>query len=223
MPEEFIKKIQPLANETYNKYGILPSITSAQAILESDWGRSKLAQQANNYFGIKGTGPAGSIIMNTWEEVGGKKINILDSFRRYNTMQESFDDYGKLLNNSNYTNVKNANDYKSASYALQASGYATDSKYPAKLINIIEENKLYEFDTNKNSNTLPAMLTGNANFEEFDYKAGGAWNPQNWFIFAKDVIYRSAFLVPALVFLIFGIYLLFGDIKTTAIKKMLKG
>lgn len=69
-PLEFIARLAPVAVQDMRKYGVPASLTLAQAILESNWGTSGLTQKANNLFGIKGTGPAGSVTMQTTEYQG---------------------------------------------------------------------------------------------------------------------------------------------------------
>src|SRR3954452_6019445 len=82
------------------------SVTLAQAILESDWGRSKLTREANNLFGIKaqsGPGSAGVYEINTWEVYGGQNATVLAGFRAYTTLADSIVDHGRWFHdNSRY-------------------------------------------------------------------------------------------------------------------------
>lgn len=146
MKKSFIEKIRPVAQEGYIKYGILPSLTLAQAALESGWGKK---QVGNNIFGIKKgsswTGPTKSLL--THEYVNGRKIRIYDEFRAYPSIEDSVRDYHKLLARAKrYERVRRAKDYKEACIEIQRSGYATDPNYGKKLRQIIEFNKLYQYD-----------------------------------------------------------------------------
>lgn len=135
-----------VSRENYNKYSILPSLVIAQAALESAWGTKHID---NNIFGIKaGSSWTGKVaIRRTTEWNGNKYIVIMDKFRAYNSMEESIIDYLKLVGTTKrYEKVKTAKNYKEASRLIYEAGYATDPKYSEKLINIIESNKLYEYD-----------------------------------------------------------------------------
>lgn len=143
--EKFINKIKDGAIEGYKKYKILPSLTIAQAILETGWGRSSIG---NNLFGIKATSNwKGKVqIVRTHEYINGKKVYVDAIFRDYDTIYDSLEDRFKLLSTQRYLKVVQAKDYKEGAKALYESGYATDPQYPNKLIQIIEQNKLHEFD-----------------------------------------------------------------------------
>ena len=147
----FIKQVAPEAQAMQNTYHVYASITIAQAILESQWGTSKLASQYHNLFGIKGTG-ANSKVMTTKEYVNGKWIVIKDRFRVYDSWSESIKDHTKLMltgtdtNKQNYDAVVKAQNYQQAAAALQKAGYATDPDYAQKLISVIKTYKLYNYD-----------------------------------------------------------------------------
>ena len=143
--KEYIEKYFSLAVKQMHQYKIPASITLAQGILESNNGNSRLATKANNHFGIKCHG---------WE---GKKIFADDDkknecFRNYKNVLESFVDHSLFLNKySRYEFLFDykITDYKSWAKGLKKAGYATNNKYPELLIKIIEENKLYQFDSKK--------------------------------------------------------------------------
>lgn len=143
--KEYIEKYSSLAVKQMHQYKIPASITLAQGILESNNGNSRLATKANNHFGIKCHG---------W---GGKKIFADDDkknecFRNYKNVLESFVDHSLFLNKySRYEFLFDykITDYKSWAKGLKKAGYATNNKYPELLIKIIEENKLYQFDSKK--------------------------------------------------------------------------
>lgn len=158
--DAFIQYIGNLAKA--DKNGILPSITIAQAILESGWGSSELCRKANNLFGMKkslsgdnwGSEWDGKIyaVKTKEEEKDGKIIEILADFRSYNSVAESVKDHNKYLANAKngnklrYDGMIKCKDYKTAAQLLLSGGYATDSKYPDKLCNIIEKYNLDTFD-----------------------------------------------------------------------------
>ena len=157
--DAFIQYIGNLAKA--DKNGILPSITIAQAILESSWGTSELSTKANNLFGMKkslsgnnwGSEWDGKIYaVKTKEEENGNIIEILADFRSYNSIAESVKDHNKYLANGKngiklrYNGMIGAKDYKTAAQLLVSGGYATDSKYADKLCNIIEKYNLDTFD-----------------------------------------------------------------------------
>lgn len=150
-PRDFIDKLAPIATEDMRRYGVPASLTLAQAILESNWGKSGLTQQANNLFGIKGTGPAGSVTMQTTEYRGQTPYRTNAQFRKYNNWQESVADHTKLILNgtkdkpNRYHGVLWA-DYKTAATEIWKGGYATDPNYPNKLIAVIEQHSLYQYD-----------------------------------------------------------------------------
>jgi flagellum-specific peptidoglycan hydrolase FlgJ len=140
---QFVAPAQILQDET----GIPASITLAQIILESGTTLSGLAQKAKNLFGIKGTGPAGSVYMPTHEVVNGTTKTVMAQFRAYHTYLESMEDHARLLSTDRYAkyfkNAKTVDDY---AYALQKAGYATDPNYAQKLIQIIQKYNLHAYD-----------------------------------------------------------------------------
>ncbi|MHB9289391.1 glycoside hydrolase family 73 protein [Latilactobacillus curvatus] len=148
----FIKKMVPYAQELQTKYHVLPSITLAQAILESDWGKSSLAAQYHNYFGIKGDNEANTKEMTTKEYLNGQWVTTTARFRVYNNYQESMLDhvqlfaYGTSWNRTQYAHVIAATNYEQAAHALQQDGYATDPDYPAKLIELVKAYHLDQYD-----------------------------------------------------------------------------
>ena len=136
------------------KEGILPSITAAQAILESGWGSSELAKAPNNnLFGIKGSEDwHGEIVtVPTQEYLNGDYITVNAAFRKYASWNDSVVDHAKFFTSTewrkdNYRKVVNETDYRIAAQELKNAGYATDPSYPGKLIRLIEAYKLYEWD-----------------------------------------------------------------------------
>lgn len=143
----FIESIKNYAIEDYKTSKVLPSITIAQAILESAWGKSTLALKGNNLFGIKKGNWQGDVItLPTKEFYNNNWVTINAEFRKYNNYAESIKDHSDLLQYAWYREVLDCKDYKGQAKALQNCGYATDTNYSNLLIQIIEENQLYLFD-----------------------------------------------------------------------------
>lgn len=152
----FLNKAAREAQKAAKKYGIYPSVMIAQAILESNWGQSSLAVQANNLFGMKaGSGWVGaSKLANTREEsVTGKSYYISAAFRKYNSYEESFEDNGKKIRLGvswqplRYSGawIENASSPAAATKALTGT-YATDHKYNQSLDSRIAEYDLTKYD-----------------------------------------------------------------------------
>ncbi|WP_347111517.1 GBS Bsp-like repeat-containing protein [Streptococcus salivarius] len=141
------------------KEGILPSITAAQAILESGWGSSQLAKAPNNnLFGIKDSEDwHGEIVtLSTQEYLNGDYITVNAAFRKYASWNDSVVDHAKFFTSTewrkdNYRKVVNETDYRIVAQELKNAGYATDPNYPGKLIRLIEAYKLYEWDAVSNT------------------------------------------------------------------------
>jgi len=123
--------------------GLPASILASQAILETGWGRyiptDRYSEKFSyNLFGIKGEGTNGSVNIWTNEYVNGKKIKIMAKFRAYHDYAESFVDYGNLiLGAKRYKEaVLNKDNAEKYIYKLWKAGYATDPKYPEKILKI---------------------------------------------------------------------------------------
>lgn len=150
----FIEKISGKAQQLQSQYGVLPSISIAQAILESNWGTSGLALRNQNFYGIKGGDVTEKERFRTKEFLEETKewIEIDASFKKYDSWEESMEDHARLLVNGTkwnpelYKPVIEAVDYKEAAYALKKAGYATDPDYPEKLISLIEQYNLQKHD-----------------------------------------------------------------------------
>lgn len=149
--KEFIEKLAPFAKADMKKTNVPASLTIAQGILESADGNSTLSRLANNLFGMKGTGTAGSISLPTREYIGGIWITVNAQFRKYNNWGESVADHSNLFlngvswNRDLYKNVIGKDGITAAQEVAKA-GYATDPNYSTKLINLITENNLLQYD-----------------------------------------------------------------------------
>lgn len=151
---EFLNTVSKGAIDSYNKYGVLPSITIAQAILESGWGKSELAVTHNNLFGIKADSRwSGAVATIATSE--NYNDSIIANFRKYNSIDESIEDHGKFLcENSRYSEygLFSAKDYKAQAQVLEEAGYSTVQDengtpiYADKLISIIRKYNLMQYD-----------------------------------------------------------------------------
>lgn len=150
----YIANYNELATSEMKRSGIPASITLAQGMIESDYGRSRLATEANNHFGIK--------CHNDWKGATIKhhddKRN--DCFRKYRKPEESFYNHSDFLTSaSRYSSLfeLSETDYKSWARGLKKAGYATNPDYANMLIKMIEENELWRFDLKeKNSGKASA-------------------------------------------------------------------
>ena len=160
--QQFIQSVAQGAIDGWNQYRVLPSITVAQAILESGWGQSSLSTSAHNLFGIKGSYNGYSVVMRTREVYGGRSVYVNANFRAYANNSESVTDHGRFLNvNSRYRNLLGDTNYVSVANKLRQDGYATDPSYANSLINLVRTYNLTQLDsvafsgkvvTNKNNN-----------------------------------------------------------------------
>lgn len=139
----YISQYKEIAKDNMRKHGIPCSITLAQGVLESGAGTGVLAQKANNHFGIKcHTGWTG-------ESVHHDDDAEQECFRKYEQSSESYRDHSLFLTTrSRYANLfkLDKGDYVAWANGLRAAGYATDVKYPEKLIGLIERYELYKID-----------------------------------------------------------------------------
>ena len=161
--EKFLATIGPMAKADMAKSGICAAITIAQAILESGWGKSELAKNANNLFGMKK-----SLSGNTWPNSAwdGKSVyskqtkevyasgpaTVQADFRAYKTWQQSVNDHSAYLagakNGSSlrYKGLVGCTDYKKAAQIIKAGGYATAPDYVEKLCKLVEQYGLTKYN-----------------------------------------------------------------------------
>lgn len=146
--QKFIEIIAEKAMKDFKTYCILPSLTIAQAILESGWGKSELSIKANNLFGIKANGWNGEIytIKTVEHKPDGTPYIITADFRKYNNVNESINDHSIFLLKERYRPVLKCTNYKDAATKIRECGYATDVNYSTKLIGIIEKYNLNKYD-----------------------------------------------------------------------------
>lgn len=142
--QQYIEKYRDEAVKQMHKHKIPASITLAQACLESSNGNSELARKANNHFGIK--------CHNGWKGKGYLHDDDRkgECFRHYKNAEDSFTDHSYfLISGSRYNSLFDLKitDYKAWAHGLKAAGYATNPRYAQMLIDIIEEYKLYKYDS----------------------------------------------------------------------------
>jgi flagellum-specific peptidoglycan hydrolase FlgJ len=168
---QFISEASKAAIQSEIATGVPASITVAQAILESGWGKHHIGT-ANNYFGIKaqtresavtyGQVATGFVNVNTREHIKGKDQVLKQPFRSYQSMTDSFIDHGLFLA-GNHRYRKHLDEYTktgdSLAFAqgLQEAGYATDPHYAELLIGIVKKYKLDQLNVKKQAGatTLP--------------------------------------------------------------------
>ena len=146
--EKYIERYAAIAVSEMYRSGVPASITLAQGLLESGYGMSELALKSNNHFGIK--------CHNNWK---GDKVFYDDDakgecFRKYDRPEDSFYDHSDFLryrDRYKFLFDYKITDYKSWAYGLKKAGYATDPAYPKKLIRLIEEYRLHEYDRKPSS------------------------------------------------------------------------
>lgn len=147
---EFIETVAELTLENGRASEILPSLTIAQAILESGWGTSGLTQYANALFGIKaGSEWKGRVYScNTMECYDGVNFTTeTGCFRAYPNWGASIADHAQFLCSlSRYAAVIGEKDWQKACLAIQKAGYATDPDYAEKLMSIIRSYDLTKYD-----------------------------------------------------------------------------
>ena len=140
--ESYIAEFAPIAQEEMKLYRIPASITLAQGILESGAGRGDLTRRANNHFGIKCHDWDGERVYHDDDRRG-------ECFRKYKEAKYSYRDHSLFLaNRGRYASLfdLDPDDYKKWAKGLRKAGYATDRKYPDKLISLIERYELYRYD-----------------------------------------------------------------------------
>lgn len=162
--QQFIDTISPMAKQDMQTSGILASVTIAQAILESGWGKRELVQKANNLFGMKCSlsgnnwsnsswdGKAKYTIVTKEQDKTGKEYEVTADFRKYPSWYESVCDHSAYLagatkgNTLRYVGLVGETNYKRAIQIIKDGGYATDMEYVNKVCNIIKRYNLTQYD-----------------------------------------------------------------------------
>lgn len=158
--QSFIDQVSGPARLSYLTTQLFPSVTIAQAILETGWGQkipvdAKSGRSSYNLFGIKGVGPAGSVTIVSKEVENGKTVDRTSAFKAYYNFQQSFDDHAQFLLKPKYAQVLTANTPEQAAIELEKAGYATDPQYAEKLTNLIKAYDLKRYDQFAPDETVP--------------------------------------------------------------------
>ena len=177
--EQAAEKIGALCKADMEKSGILASVSAAQFILESGYGKSELAQNANNCFGMKTSLSGNSWSGSTWdgktvytkqtqeEYTAGTKTTITADFRKYGSVEDSVADHSAYLlgamngSKKRYAGLAGEADYKKAVQIIKDGGYATSSTYVSSICSLIEKYKLTQYDTASSNKEATAKTMTN--------------------------------------------------------------
>ena len=160
---EVIAMVGPLFTADQKKSGILASVSMAQFILESGYGKSELAQNANNCFGMKKSLSGNTWAGSAWDGVSiytkktqeyenGAYVTVTADFRKYACVEDSIADHSAYLlgakngNSLRYAGISGMTDYKAVAQLIKAGGYATSPTYVENLCSIIEKWNLTQYD-----------------------------------------------------------------------------
>ena len=176
---QFLESIHQGAVDGWKQFGVLPSLTGAQAIIESGWGQSALTTQGHNLFGIKGAYNGQSVTMPTYEYYGGRYVQINDAFRAYPSNYESIVDHGRFLKeNSRYSNLIGQKDYQTVTRLIRQDGYATDPQYTNTLNRVIQQYNLTAWDQEAFNDNINTGHIDNVSVQGNNLKVEG-WHATN--------------------------------------------
>lgn len=182
--KEFVETIAPIVQKENKKRGkpLFNSVVIAQAICESNWGQSKLMMKAKAIFGIKaGKNWKGKVYSAKTQECydGIKYTTIKDTFRAYNSLEESISDYFNLITTSkNYKKALYANSPLECITAIKKGGYATSPSYINTIMQIINSSNLKQYDSNTTEIINNYFVIGNVYELKYDLnvRAGAGTN-----------------------------------------------
>lgn len=146
---DFIEMIGHAAVSYYSDYGILPSLTIAQAILESNWGKSGLSKDCYNFFGMKWSKDCGcdyKEYKTKEQKKDGTYVTITARFRKYKNVSEGIRGYYDFLQYKRYQNLRGVIDYNKACDLIRQDGWATSLSYAQNLKKYIKQYNLDEYD-----------------------------------------------------------------------------
>ena len=170
------------AHMVKEKYGVPESVTLGQAIYESGLGKSNIANKANNWFGMKGSGTAGQY-NGTWA--------------KYNSVYDSFDAYGELLSKDRYTKyTKNASTTAQYLQGIVDGGYCPDAGYVTDVLNIINDNNLEKYNTSEYKGTSD-ISDSESNGDTLTGMKGILSNIVSWVLILVILVLAILFLVSA--------------------------
>jgi len=172
----FIEKIAPIVQDVNKSrgYPLYASVVIAQACLETGYGASSLMMKANAIFGIKaGITWRGKVYSAKTKEVyNSKPVTITDTFRAYNSLTESVNDYFNLIcNNKRYSMAVHSNNFVECIHGIASGGYATDPSYVNKVIQIINTFNLSKYDSTES-------IKEQAEIQTFSYSIGKVYELQ---------------------------------------------
>jgi type VI secretion system secreted protein VgrG len=140
--QEFVQQTYMAASKSSERSGMPAMVTVAQAALESNWGQSKLSQEANNYFGIKAHGTHDRIQMCTDECEQGKRVVIRAEFAKYPSLLDCIQCRdGILLRSAVYAGARQVREDEAGFIREMAKHWATDPRYAEKLQEVLTEVK----------------------------------------------------------------------------------
>jgi len=169
--DKYINEFSSIAESEMMRVGIPASIKLAQGLLESNWGHSTLATQANNHFGIKcGSKWVGKEMYRGDDDYGRDGKLMQSCFRAYDSAFESYMAHSDFLLRKRYAGLFDLStlDYAGWAHGLKNAGYATDPKYPQKLIQIIEKYELHKFDKEMNPIYVEEAVVNNTTMPAVD-------------------------------------------------------
>ena len=145
--KEFIEFVGKNAQRAMAATGVPASVTVAQAILETGWGKHTIGE-ARNLFGIRGRGPLGSVRARTREHIKGRDVFIEADFAKYESFEQSVTEHARFfLRNRRYARaLQFKNDPDVFAREIHKAGYATDPRYADVLIKYMRDYNLYRFD-----------------------------------------------------------------------------
>lgn len=160
--EKVIEAVAPLFTADMQKSGVLASVSLAQFLLESGYGKSELSQNANNGFGMKENLSGNTWAGSTWEGsvyekqtqefVNGEYITIVSAFRKYDCLEDSIADHSAYLTGAKrgsanrYEGIVGETDYRQAITIIKNGGYATSPTYITRICELIEQYDLTRYD-----------------------------------------------------------------------------
>jgi flagellum-specific peptidoglycan hydrolase FlgJ len=197
---DVIKKVGALFTADQKSSGILASVSLAQFILESGYGKTDLAQEANNCFGMKKSLSGNTWSGSTWDgtsiytkqtkeqKTDGTEYTVTADFRKYPCIEDSIGDHSAYLlgamNGSvkRYNGLKGCTDYEKAIQIIKDGGYATDVSYVSKICSIIEKWNLTQYDLAANTTTTTETAKTNNSFPAVPFEVK---------VLVDDLNYRS--------------------------------
>ena len=150
--KEFVKEIAPTAQKLSKIYGVRSSIIIGQVALDSHFGSTLLASKYHNLFSIEASPGQGAVRLKSHEYKNGRWQEVTNRYLVYESWKESLYDYMAILHGNKiwdkalYTTMMTSSGYKTVARALQAAGFNSDPNYADKLIAVIEENNLTDYD-----------------------------------------------------------------------------